>query len=508
MRDDFTETTKRNVAQRVAWRCSRPECRLVTAGPHTDDAKSLNVGVAAHITAASPDGPRFDASLSVHDRKAPANAIWLCQVCGKLVDNDAQQFSASTLREWKNRAETAGTFEIAKTAESLPASHDEIRKLFKRYAPEATAEVLFREAYDTLSVADPHLKYTVSVDGNVVNMTVVRRDGDPVSVSLHPTFPDTEFGRRKAEEYQRFLDEGSQVELDQTCVSLEDLPEPVRRAARYRSGEFRLTLGPRRPKRLAVAFIVRNEDGETYEFPYIDLATNHFEGDVVVLTNEQQAIPFKFEERLYPDRHAKTTWTFEGEGRTFWWLRELLRFQAIVSKPSVTIIRDLDDGMEYFATVAGATTLGAFVDARIVERVVSIQERTKTAIRIPPRQFFTPGDIQQLEFVEHVLATGLQPSPPTGITITARGPDAPSVLRNIQESHGPVATVIPMHIENLLDNQVPLGPIELYCPRMRVAPSHKARLEAYLTSGSTEEATFLFVPDQGEVIEARFTNWT
>ena len=105
MRDDFPITTKETLAKRVGYRCSNPKCRQPTSGPHEDSAKALNVGVAAHITAASEGGPRFDRSLSVEQRRSTENAIWLCQNCAKLVDNDAQRYSVDVLRRWKVASE-------------------------------------------------------------------------------------------------------------------------------------------------------------------------------------------------------------------------------------------------------------------------------------------------------------------------------------------------------------------------------------------------------------------
>jgi hypothetical protein len=53
-RDDFTKETIETLAKRVGSRCSNPGCRAWTNGPHSDPSKALNVGVAAHITAAAP----------------------------------------------------------------------------------------------------------------------------------------------------------------------------------------------------------------------------------------------------------------------------------------------------------------------------------------------------------------------------------------------------------------------------------------------------------------------
>lgn len=68
MRDEFNAATKDLLARRVSFRCSNPDCRWPTAGSQADPAGSVNIGVAAHITAASPDGPRYDPTLTPDER--------------------------------------------------------------------------------------------------------------------------------------------------------------------------------------------------------------------------------------------------------------------------------------------------------------------------------------------------------------------------------------------------------------------------------------------------------
>lgn len=119
MRDDFSEEVKRTIANRVNNRCSNPDCCVPTSGPQLDPAKSLNIGVAAHVTAASIGGPRYGASLSPQQRKHASNAIWLCQNCAKLVDNDEARFPESLLRRWKQSAEASALNLLGKTAISV-----------------------------------------------------------------------------------------------------------------------------------------------------------------------------------------------------------------------------------------------------------------------------------------------------------------------------------------------------------------------------------------------------
>jgi hypothetical protein len=116
MRDDFSGQTKAVLAQRVGYLCSKPDCRAYTSGPQVDPAKAVNVGVAAHITAASEGGPRYDKGLTPDQRSDINNAIWLCQTCAKLVDNDPARYSTAELRRWKRVAERAALLRIGKSA--------------------------------------------------------------------------------------------------------------------------------------------------------------------------------------------------------------------------------------------------------------------------------------------------------------------------------------------------------------------------------------------------------
>lgn len=105
MRDNFPKITKEILAKRVGYKCSNPNCRKITIGPHSTENKVLNLGVAAHITAASYGGPRFSAEMTTDERKSLKNGIWLCQNCAKLIDTDLNEYTTKELLNWKLIAE-------------------------------------------------------------------------------------------------------------------------------------------------------------------------------------------------------------------------------------------------------------------------------------------------------------------------------------------------------------------------------------------------------------------
>ena len=115
MRDDFPQKIKDQLAKRVSCRCSNPGCDQITSGPQEDANKSINIGVASHISTASPDGPRYDSCVSQEQRKSIFNDIWLCQKCAKLIDNDSARYTIEKLENWKKIAEEQTIREIEGT---------------------------------------------------------------------------------------------------------------------------------------------------------------------------------------------------------------------------------------------------------------------------------------------------------------------------------------------------------------------------------------------------------
>jgi hypothetical protein len=127
-RDEFSREVREALAARVGLRCSNPECQKLTSGPAADPSRALNIGVAAHITAAAPGGPRFDATLTTGQRVSIENAIWLCQSCGALVDRDTAKFLVSVLRGWKDTAEDAASKAIRAGSRYRPIAANEVRQ--------------------------------------------------------------------------------------------------------------------------------------------------------------------------------------------------------------------------------------------------------------------------------------------------------------------------------------------------------------------------------------------
>jgi len=115
-RDEFSAATKRKLGSRVGLRCSNPGCRVCTSGPAMEEDGLVHVGVAAHISAAARRGPRFNVELTSNARSSAANGIYLCQICGKMVDDDRLRYPEELLQEWKDDAEEEQRLRLGRTA--------------------------------------------------------------------------------------------------------------------------------------------------------------------------------------------------------------------------------------------------------------------------------------------------------------------------------------------------------------------------------------------------------
>lgn len=104
-RDNFSEKTKQLLASRAGWKCSYPKCGAATVGPSKEPSSKINAGIAAHICAASENGPRFDSSMTSEERKSIDNGIWMCRNHAHLIDANESNYTVEQLKAWKKDAE-------------------------------------------------------------------------------------------------------------------------------------------------------------------------------------------------------------------------------------------------------------------------------------------------------------------------------------------------------------------------------------------------------------------
>lgn len=127
VRDNFSKQTVIEIAKGVGWRCSNPDCMRPTVAANEAQDDTLIIADAAHICAASPEGPRYDPTQTPAPRRAKENGIWLCKVCARLVDLDPAKYTVDVLGKWKRGAQERALHEML--APRLPAPSEEAARI-------------------------------------------------------------------------------------------------------------------------------------------------------------------------------------------------------------------------------------------------------------------------------------------------------------------------------------------------------------------------------------------
>lgn len=125
-RDDFTVSTKRSLMAASGTQCSNPNCCASTLAGKQGTGESNTIGKAAHITAASMGGPRYDPGLSTAQRKSYDNGIWLCSNCATAIDVDPVAYPVEMLKSWKAAAEARARAQLGKPSPMISVLQDQM----------------------------------------------------------------------------------------------------------------------------------------------------------------------------------------------------------------------------------------------------------------------------------------------------------------------------------------------------------------------------------------------
>ncbi|MDW3197469.1 MAG: hypothetical protein R8G66_34145 [Cytophagales bacterium] len=127
----------------------------MTIGPSAEAPDSVNnIGEAAHITAAAPGGPRYDATLTAEQRKDISNGIWLCGTHARMIDRDVVTWTVAHLQEVKRRHE-----EIVLETIGIPQERHSFKATIKKQSSSITPKEF---AYLTVGEMAKHYRSILS----------------------------------------------------------------------------------------------------------------------------------------------------------------------------------------------------------------------------------------------------------------------------------------------------------------------------------------------------------
>lgn len=216
--NDFKRATKDKLAQTVAYRCSRPDCRIPTIGPKANNEDADSIGRAAHICAASPGGPRFEPILEAEQISSFDNGIWLCANHASEIDSDNPNYSVATLTGWKKQAIEAARLE---KGNKLPSKTDAVETLLVAKGTLIKAiPSMVENIHKASSLALEQLDSRFSVKSSYINqrehLEIFANQNVAIQLNLKPKNPQ-EF----AQNYFNWAKHGDDLVVDASEIIVE-----------------------------------------------------------------------------------------------------------------------------------------------------------------------------------------------------------------------------------------------------------------------------------------------
>jgi hypothetical protein len=257
--------TKRAVALRAGYICSFTGCGQQTVGPSDESPSAItNIGVAAHISAASAKGPRYDESMTPQQRSDISNAIWLCSNHAALIDRDVVTYTIRRLHGMKQAHEAACFENVRRAMQESRLTNDLVAlgpdiictggllavdgstwsiQVQHFVQGEFATLVSFIDQFHKLPCGDHYVLVNALGDGRVMSKApslTTNRDGYAVTCPIAPSFPRIEaqsLGTDLAvslETNDLGLDERGDIA---TVSGIDALPQSVRSCLSTQRGE-------------------------------------------------------------------------------------------------------------------------------------------------------------------------------------------------------------------------------------------------------------------------------
>lgn len=194
--DEFKSKVIELLRKRSANRCSHPECKKLTTSPQIANSSKVNdTGIAAHIAAASENGPRYDKTMTSEQRSSIDNAIWLCSHHATIIDREPESYPVEMLKEWKKNNESqifASVNEPFLT--NLEVNQHVANKMLNSIGIDTSSKIstsintLAKSIEDIVTKLDPRVSVQYSYDNGIDNFKInaISNESDPVKIFIKP----------------------------------------------------------------------------------------------------------------------------------------------------------------------------------------------------------------------------------------------------------------------------------------------------------------------------------
>jgi hypothetical protein len=283
--------------------------------------------------------------------------------------------------------------------------------LIERHLGERTVLDKLAQVQAMFEEANPYHRIVSTIRGNAISFSLEPKDQQlalehPVSISTHLKFPDTEEGRAKREELERFLDTGSDLTISKEYIERVELPEflqgfiePVANAG----WQVALAAAPTDEPFLA-KMIVKCPDGDGATLDCVHLVKTRGGRKQATLSNQSQRVPWQFEITVDFEKvlyHFKLG--LDPGGANVKRVLEGVLFLKAMSKGGLFVLEHLDTGFLMEQTIEPRPLRPSDGWIETIKKLVFIQNKTRVPLVYPARTIEV-GELKVIWLVAQRLA--------------------------------------------------------------------------------------------------------
>lgn len=394
---------------------------------------------------------------------------------------------------------------------------DDLWKLVQGHLPQHTVHAKLNSAYEALGSPHPDYEFSVLLKGKERRFELVPKHQNAQPFPFpEPIFPETQEGEQKKEEFQKWIEDGANVDLTHENIPFEKLPEPLRVLFPFaQDSPYTICVGPSRLEHpLRVSITVEGDGGLSLTLPTIEFTEVHGGVDSTTATNEDQQIPLRVFLKISDRDHSVGFhYTFHLAGNSVYWLVQASRVQDIMSGGARVVMRDLGTGVIIASFRISPRQVRSWGEpfSIVASEILGVQDMVKTAIVIPERSYFTRRDIMQVALIRRILDTGKHPCRTENVRVTfVNDPSAAkTLLEEFEKERGPdVRFGYEECFEELLDQNISLGPMEAHIPAARLSSEDLEKLRRCAAGKSRcKDFELRVLPGEGQAIEVTFPKW-
>jgi hypothetical protein len=374
------------------------------------------------------------------------------------------------------------------------------------------------EIQKELDKASPHYRLVVNSSGEFTvqpkHPKAIKEE--PLKISSRFEFPDTPEGREMRDKLERTMATGEPITIPKEYIKYLKLPEvfsPLINTAG--EGIETVTIGGFVPPRfIPVKLLLKADDGEEFELDYIQLETAHGDVEKIILTNNNQPVPWKITLILnLQEGTLNFNYAVNYTGLTAKRELDAMRFTDALAKGGTLDIIHLDTGFT-FQTLKVAPGVIAPTERnllKLVEKVAFIQGKARVPIVIRGGTEQEPIGREEIGVV-YETAQKLE----TGRAIlsvrswqTYVDIDLARKLIELFDQRRPIALSSSFEDEtvSIFGKEVHLGLVVFTCERTIMTEEDLSILEAAVSANQTNSILARFTPFEESPMLAHYPKW-